>query len=315
MQYGSPFPGTPALLDLLVNERQPQEHPYFLLISGGVGTGKPVYLRMLKDAGVIDENVAVIEPRSFLTLNAETQFLFPEIAKHAKIQHPEKLPHLIDDYYATVRALVEGVSKKGLPIVLMDHGENLYFIRDLLKQVRNEGYETHQVLMTCTRASYTNTTQGRANNPDIDRATDDERFLKQHQQISEQHDKLVRMFGHTIVTFKDVKEAPDLEKGGTKLEGLPPVVISRVEEKVIDGDAYEKYRNEDWSIGREAAKAGVDQGTVGSPGAAGNGTGKNGNGSGQSGIKGQLSSIGDNLPDLFKAREAKDKQDRKDKKL
>ena len=313
MQYGEPFNGTSALIDLLVNERLPQEHPFFLLISGGVGTGKPVYLRMLKDAGIADKNVVVIEPRSFLSIDKQTgQTLFPEIAKYADVQHPEKLPHLIQAYYASVRDIVQAAVDRNLSIVLMDHGENLDFLLNLRSRVRSGDYEEHNVLMTCTRESYLHTTLGRQNNPDIARTTDNERFLEQHRVIAAQHDRLVRLFKNTTVTFKDVEQT--IVDGQIQLKGLPPTVISKVKEEVIDGEKYDRYRQQDWSDQPEITEPGVDKRTVGQARTAGNGAGNGGSASSTK-LAEKIANIADNLPDLFRARELRDKQDRKDKKL
>lgn len=312
MQYGEPFSGTPALKDLLVNERLPQENPFFLLISGGVGTGKPVYLRMLKDAGVINEAV-IIEPRAFLTIDKTTgHTLFPEITKHSQVQHPEKLPHLVQSYYASVRDIVQAAVDRKLSVVLMDHGENLDFLLDLRRRIRTENYEEHNVLMTCTRESFLHTTQSRMDNPDIARDRDDDRFLEQHRIIAEQHDRLVRLFKNTTVTFKDIEQVTI--DGQTVLKGLPPIVISRVKEEVLYGEKYDRYRNQNWSTNPEIAESAMDKGKVGQAGEGGNAARGAGSTSSTS-FTDKITSIAENLPDLFKVREEKDKDDRTKRKL
>ncbi|MDX1975977.1 MAG: zeta toxin family protein [Rickettsiales bacterium] len=126
---------------------QPSSHPELVVIGGGSGAGKSVFRHMLKELGIIQSESVSITPEL-------VRGLYPELNKGDLKRHPEKELQNERRYYRYRNALVENCLKRGVSVVLDDHGDNHEALKELMEKVKSYHYETGYIGLFMTPDNY-----------------------------------------------------------------------------------------------------------------------------------------------------------------
>jgi|GEM_PF-6499098 len=184
----------------ILGDKKPieSEIPYFILIGGGVGTGKPILNRLLQNEGIVDKlHTAIIEPKHFIKI-------LPELNILSNIQHPEKLPEFIDEYYDISKLVIQEAVKRGLSVVYVDHAERPDVIKDIIQEVKEAGqkpYDTQLIMMTSTVDHYLKRIKEREEAGRGEGVNQEQRFAAQHIVLSRIFEKLPELFERSTIMY------------------------------------------------------------------------------------------------------------------
>lgn len=101
------------IVDAALAGKQRAEHPEFVVLCGGVKSGKAFYY---KKNFAVDDSVVCIRTRLFRDL--------PYFKQHPGMAHPEKLPAHVDEYYDICADICKAAHARGLSVHWLDHGDS-----------------------------------------------------------------------------------------------------------------------------------------------------------------------------------------------